>query len=82
MGAVLAMTAAVTRRAETERAWAERAGIVAALAGAVVLLAGCGGLLPSGGGAGGANPAASLDRATLEAQGQPVLYATLPALGT
>jgi hypothetical protein len=82
MGAVLAMTAAVTRRAETERAWAKRAGIVAALAGAVVLLAGCGGLLPSGGGAGGANPAASLDRATLEAQGQPVLYATLPALGT
>lgn len=82
MGAVLAMTARVRiKRAGTGQAWAERAGIVAALAGAAVLLAGCGGLLPSGG-SGGAGPGASLDRATLEAQGQPVLYATLPALGT
>lgn len=68
------MTAAVTRQA-----WNTRAGIGAALAGAALLLAGCGGILPSGGGGGaGASP----DRATLEAQGQPVLYATLPALGT
>jgi len=73
MGAVLAMTA---------RAWKPRAGIGAALAGAALLLAGCGSLtLPSVGG-GAADPRASLDRATLEAQGQPVLYATLPALGT
>lgn len=54
---------------------------MAALAGAVLVLAGCGGrILPSGGGATG--PGASLDRAALEAQGQPALYATLPALGT
>jgi len=75
MGAVLAMTA----WEQTGLARKGRAGIVAALAGAAVLLAGCGsGILPSG----GARPKASLDRAALEARDQPALHATLPALGT
>lgn len=54
--------------------------IRAGVAGAMLLLAGCGDLLPGRGGATG--PGAGPDRAEIDRAGRPLLMARLPRLGT
>jgi hypothetical protein len=69
MGAVLAMNG----RSRITR-------IPGAFVAALLVLAGCGSLIP--GGQGGGDPRAGLDRAAVEREGGPLLFAQLPELGS